>query len=142
MTTLGGACSQNKPSPVPTPSPGPTQAECDTTMGLICVGTKANNMVCVQMVDASPMPSASPTPCGAMNPGGGTVYVTCIGGAQCLITDAKAQTGTCAGPAQDNAPCDTAGPNDACLQPSKCVGTQIDGGVVGTCAFPGATYCQ
>ncbi len=140
-----GVCMQNVTAPGapclvpnPSPSPGPSQADCDSSVGLFCSGSKANNKVCVPTTFVYPTPSPSPS-CGAM---AGPSYTICAGGAQCLITKPKLQTGYCAGPAQDGEACATGGDID-CVAPAKCIGVQVDGGINGTCTFPGgAPYCQ
>ncbi len=153
VATAGLPCLQARPSP--SASPLPSQANCDITQGLYCVGTTVAARVCVLTTYASPAPQGSPTPCGSVPSPTPATYALCTGGTQCIYSDTKLQSGTCAAAAGDGQSCSTVidvahATYAACLAPSKCVGADVDGGIngmsnggmTGVCDFPGASYCQ
>jgi hypothetical protein len=105
-----------------------TGAGCDPTMSLFC----GKDDKCDAYGSA-----ASGQACAYVN--GAMTYTYCTAGAQCLISTPG--VGTCAGPAMDGAACDTAS-DDGCLPPATCIGSTVDGGVMGTCQIASAGTCH
>jgi hypothetical protein len=120
-----------------------TAANCDGTLGLICIptakGSEVGTCQTIQLVTAG-------TACGDIGAAPITGYADCTGGGLCAraLNDAGTAVamGTCVAPAADGAACDsdpTKGP--PCLAPAKCVPTS-SGGTAGTCTLPDATKCM
>jgi hypothetical protein len=108
-----------------------TAAGCDVSKGLSCVGSAggANAKTCQPIVIAQPG-----SPCGRIS----GVETTCAG-ATCTSNGPDAGY-SCVARAADNAACNSAtGP--ACEPPARCIGTDIDGGVSGTCTPPSNAAC-
>ncbi len=105
-----------------------TGAGCDPTLNLFC----GRDETCDAYTTA-----ASGQPCAYVN--GANTYTYCTVGAACL--ESTPGIGTCTGPAMDGTACDTAS-DDGCLAPAVCVGTAVDGGVMGTCQIASATACH
>jgi hypothetical protein len=118
VQTAGAACDHDTKT-----GPG-----CAPNMNLFCgkddkcdaYGTAASNQPCAYVADAG-------------------TYTYCTGGASCMLS--APGIGVCAGPAANGAACDTAA-DDGCIAPATCIGTVIDGGVMGTCQLASATSCH
>jgi len=116
-TTVGATCD-------PT---GTLFGGCDTQLSLFCV---SDEQLSTYGTCQSKAVASDGMPCGGVH----GIETLCASGTCVKQGDAGA---TCVARAPDDAPCNTVtGP--ACLAPSRCLGTALDGGTSGTCQLPAA----
>jgi hypothetical protein len=104
----------------------PTGAGCDRNVNLWCV----NDPTLPDFGTCQPVAYAMPgSPCYVVN----GVQTYCALGT--CVPNGDGSGATCVGRAGDGEPCNSvSGP--ACISPSRCVGTEVDGGTSGLCQLP------
>jgi hypothetical protein len=108
-----------------------------TTVGTVCRGNvidprceKSVYLTCEDRACAQDSFADAGAPCGDLDGGA----ADCLAGGSC-------QNGTCVAPAAEGSACDTVnGPT--CLAPARCIGTDNDGGVTGTCTLVDPSTCK
>jgi hypothetical protein len=108
-----------------------------TTVGTACRGNvidprceKSVYLTCEDRSCAQDSFADAGARCGDLDGGA----ADCTGGGSC-------ENGTCVAPAAEGSACDTVnGP--ICLAPARCIGTDIDGGVTGTCTLVDPSTCK